>query len=338
MQREPIPLGQVGPPPQPAAASAIAALPVALFGAVMGLSGLALAWRAAHAHFGMPAWIGMGLGWLAILAFAAITVAYAAKALTAFDAVRAEFGHPIAGNMFGTPLISILLLPMLLADASLPLARAVWAAGALGMTVFAWLVVSRWMKGGQQAAHATPAWIVPVVGMLDVPLAVPSLQWQGLHGVTMFALAVGLFFAIPLLTLILSRLVFQAPLPEPLRPSLMIMLAPFAVGFSSYVTATGGIDGFATALYMLMLFMFAVLAGRLRNLPVCSPFRVSWWAVSFPLAASASAALRYAAHAGDVFADAIAIVLLGVATFVIAGLLLRTVWGIARGELRTLIG
>lgn len=329
-----------GPLVRPAttAGSSVSALPVAMFGSVMGLAGLALAWRAAHALFGAPAWAGEGLRWISILAFAAMTLAYAVKTATAFDAVRAEFLHPIAGNMFGTPLISLLLLPMLLADLNLPLARSVWTVGAIGMGVFAWFAVSRWMKGEQQAAHATPAWIIPVVGMIDVPLALPSLQWQGLHGVMMFALSVGLFFAVPLMTLILSRLIFQTPMPMPMRPSLMIMAAPFSVGFSSYVITTGRVDDFAQALYMLMLFMLAVLFGRLRNLPTCSPFRVSWWAVSFPLAASATAALHYAGQAQNVFTDGVALLLLGIASFVILGLLLRTLSGIIRGELRTLIG
>lgn len=314
----------------------LAYLPVALFGSVMGLAGLALAWRQAHAHFGAPLWVAQGIGALALAAFAVLSIAYGIKLFGSFASVRSEFNHPIAGNMFGTLLVSLLLLPMLLADASLPLARAMWAVGALGMAVFAWLAVTRWMSVQQNHAHATPAWIIPVVGMIDVPLAVPSLQLDGLHGVMLFALAVGLFFAIPLFTLIFSRLVFQEAMPDALQPSLLILVAPFAVGFSAYVTTTGQVDTFAGALYMLMLFMLAVLLGRLRHLGSCCPFRVSWWAVSFPLAASAGAALRYASAADNVYADGIALVLLAGATLVILGLLLRTLSGIARGQLRTL--
>ena len=318
--------------------SSIASLPIALFGSVMGLAGLSLAWRAAHGLFGVPTWIGDSIGWLAMLAFVAMAGAYGIKAWTAFDGVRAEFNHPIAGNMFGTPLISLLLLPIPLAGISLSLARATWAAGAIGMTVFAWFAVSRWMQGRQNPAHATPAWIVPVVGMIDVPLALPSLQWPDLSGVMMFALAVGLFFAIPIFTMIFSRLIFQEPMPAALQPSLLIMVAPFAVGFSSYAITTGRIDDFAQAMYMLMLFMLAVLIGRLRNLPTACPFRLSWWAVSFPLSASAGAALRYAGHARNGYADGIAMLLLAIASIVILGLLVRTLLGMMRGELRTLAG
>jgi tellurite resistance protein len=87
---------------------------------------------------------------------------------------------------------------------------------------------------------------------------------------------------------------------------------------------------------MLMLFVLAVLLGQLRNLLVCCPFRVSWWAVSFPIAASAIAALRFAAAEPGSVADVIALALLALATTVIAGLFARTLFGLARGELRTL--
>ncbi|PFH04627.1 tellurite resistance protein [Collimonas sp. PA-H2] len=314
----------------------MAYLPVSLFGSVMGLSGLAVAWRMAHAHFGVPQWAGEYIGYAAMLSFAAMAIGYGVKLLSSFGSVRAEFNHPIAGNLFGTPLISLLLLPILLADISLPLARVLWMLGAVGMTAFAWLIVSRWMRVQQNATHATPAWIVPVVGLLDVPLAVPSLHLQSMHGVMMFALAVGLFFAIPLFTMIFSRLMFHETMPAALQPSLLILVAPFSVGFSSYVTTTAQVDAFAEALFMLMLFVLAVLAGRLRHLRSCCPFRVSWWSVSFPLAASATAALRYAGYAQNAYADGIAMFLLAFATVAILGLLVRTLYGVFRGELRAL--
>lgn len=318
-------------------AGALSYLPVALFGSIMGLTGLAVSWRLAHAHFGIPSWIADAIGTIALAAFVALAVGYFIKAMTSFDQVRNEFMHPVAGNLFGTPLISILLIPLLLADQHLMLARVIWSIGAIGMTLFAWLIVMRWISVRQKPAHATPAWIVPVVGMIDIPLAVPALGWaDDLHGFMVFATAVGLFFAVPLFTMILSRLMFEEPLPDALQPTLMILVAPFAVGFSAYTATTGSVDGFATSLYMLMPFVLAVLLVRLRHLSSCCPFRVSWWSVSFPLAASAGAALKYAAFARHPVADAIAVLLLALASLVIAVLFVRTIWGITRGELRTL--
>ncbi len=311
-------------------------LPVGLFGSVMGLTGLSVAWDLARSQYGAPTWIAPAVGALAVLAFVLMLVGYGVKLVTAPAAVGREFHHPIAGSLFGTILISLLLLPIVLAPFALRLAQILWAIGAVGMVLFAWLIVSRWMSDRQQVAHATPAWIIPLVGMLDIPLALPVLGLPPMHGLMVLALAVGLFFAVPLFTLIFSRLLFEPPLPDALKPTLLILVAPFAVGSSAYAVTARQTDLFAEALYMLTLFVLAVLVGQLRNLPLCCPFRVSWWAVSFPLAASSISALRFAGAEPGVITDSIAFALLALATVIIGTLLARTVLGLCRGELRTL--
>jgi tellurite resistance protein len=318
------------------AGSALEYLPVGLFGSVMGLTGLSVAWRFAGARYGFPPLISEAIGIIAVATFIVLAIAYLTKAATAPGKVVAEFHHPIAGNLFGTIPISLLLLPVVIAPVNLLVAQVMWFIGAVAMAVFAWLIVDRWMSDRQQVAHATPAWIIPVVGLLDVPLAVPVLDLPPMHGVMMFGLAVGLFFAVPLFTVIFSRLVFEPPMPDAMLPSLLILIAPFAVGFSTYAVTVGQVDRFAEALFMLTLFLLSVLLGRLRQLRACCPFRVSWWAVSFPLAASSIAALRFAAANPSAITDAIALVLLALATVTIAGLLIRTLAGVAAGELRTL--
>lgn len=99
-------------------------LPVSFFGATMGLTGLSVAWRLAGSSFGAPEWISTLIATLAVLSFIGISVGYAVKVAFAPDNVRAEFRHPIAGNLFGTALISMLLLPIVIAPWNLPWARA----------------------------------------------------------------------------------------------------------------------------------------------------------------------------------------------------------------------
>ncbi|MEG3086920.1 SLAC1 anion channel family protein [Sphingomonas sp. PB4P5] len=313
-------------------------LPVGLFAGVMGLCGLSIAWKMAAAVYGAPSWIAVATAVVAAAAFILLAIAYLAKASSAPDAVRAEFQHPLAGNLFGTIPISLLLLPMLLPSEALWVARALWAFGAAGMLGFAWLIVRRWMTVRQHVEHATPAWIVPVVGVLDVPLAVPHLGLPQSHGLMVACLAVGLFFAIPLFTMIFSRLLFEEPMAPASQSSLLILVAPFAVGLSAYVAVTGRVDLFAEGLYGLMLFILTILLERLRYLPQCCPFRVAWWAVSFPLAACAGASITFAQARPGVLQDVIAVATLGLASVVIAGLLVRTVVGILRGEMRQLSG
>ncbi len=316
-------------------------LPIGLFGSVMGLTGLSIAWRLAHGVFSAPLWAADAIGAVAMAAFIAVAIGYGIKIATARQSVIDEFHHPIAGSLFGTLFISLLLLPILLAPMNLLLARTLWVLGAVGMMVFAWVIVSRWMSERQQAAHATPAWIVPVVGLLDVPLAIPALGFDpvyatSLHQLMVMDLAVGLFFAIPLFTMIFSRLLFEPSMPDALQPTLLILVAPFAVGYSTYTVTNGTSDLFAQTLYMLTLFMLALLLGRLRKLPSCCPFRFAWWSVSFPLAASAIACLRYAAFAPGWITYAVAIATLALATLAILALFVRTLLGLARGELHTL--
>ncbi len=314
----------------------LAYLPVALFGSVMGLTGLSVAWMLGSELFGVDVVIGQALAIVACATFLVLAVGYAIKATTAFDAVRAEFRHPVAGSLFGTIFVSLLLLPIVIAPVALSLARGIWCFGCLGMVVFAVSIVVRWTSRRQEMKHATPAWIIPVVGMLDIPLAMRALGFSSLHGVMILGLAIGLFFAIPLFTLIFSRLVFEEPIPDALQPTLFILAAPFSVGVSAYVATTGQTDLFAQALYVLGLFMLVVLIGRIRFLGQCCPFRVAWWAVSFPLSATAIAALRIDLALHSRTTGAIAAVLLGAATLLIAYLFVRTWLGVFRGDLKRL--
>lgn len=313
-------------------------LPVALFGSVMGLTGLSSAWDLAHQLYDVPTWVAKLIGGSAILFFILVSLGYITKAVTGYKAVRAEFNHPIAGNLFGTLFISLLLIPIPLASYSLELSKVIWLVGTVGMIVFAWAIILRWLGARQQPSHATPAWIVPVVGLIDIPLAVPALQLQGVDQLLLFSLSLGLFFAIPLFTLIMARVMFEEPMGVSLQPSLMILLAPFAVGFSAYVTVVGKIDLFASALYMLTLFMLTVLVGRLRHLALSCPFRLSWWSVSFPLAAASVAALRYASHVPNVFTHSVALILLISVTGLLLVMTALTLASLFRGGLQRLVG
>ncbi|WP_281366324.1 hypothetical protein [Paraburkholderia fynbosensis] len=98
----------------------------------------------------------------------------------------------------------------------------------------------------------------------------------------------------------------------------------------------GGHDLFAQALYMLTLFLLAVLFGQMRYLASCCPFRLAWWAVSFPLLAPAICSLKVAAESPGRFTNSVALLLLGVASLVILGIFVRTLKGLLSGELRTL--
>jgi tellurite resistance protein len=312
-------------------------LPVALFGSVMGLVGISVAWRLAHQYFGAPLWASAALGNLAIIDFVAMSVAYGTKLTLSPKAVKAEFAHPVAGNFFATFFVSLLLLPIVVAPMALNVARVIWCVGAAGMVGFAVLIIDRWLSDlQQQHVHAIPAWILPVIGMLDVPAALPSLGMPELRWVIVLGFAVGMFFAIPLFTLIMARLIFEPPMPKPLQPTLLILVAPASVGLSAYLTVTGSVDLFAECLFFVSVFLLALLIGRMRFFIRACPFKVGWWAVSFPLAACMIGSIKMAMYYKSQLADLYALVVLGFGTIAIVYLIGRTLFGVARGELRTL--
>ncbi len=125
--------------------------------------------------------------------------------------------------------------------------------------------------------------LAPEVVLTDPPKdiagldgALPALGIGHASDMMRLGLAVGMLLTIPIFALVFSRLVLEPPLPVALEPSLLIPVAPFAVNTSTYVATTGAVDLFAKSLCYLTDFLLAVLAGRLRHLTVCCPFKVGW--------------------------------------------------------------
>ena len=321
MQTPSVPLSASALPAR--APASVRNLPVNLFASVMGLCGLALAWRLAHGSVGAPAFIGEAIGALALSVFVLLSVGYMAKLVKHPDAVCAEFHHPVAGNFFGTIAISVLLLSAVAGPYSAGAAQGLWTVGVVATLALCFAAVSRLLKGQVDASNTVPAWIVPCVATLDIPVtgAHMPMAWAG--EVNLLAGAVGAVLALVLLTLIIGRLVHREPLPPAMAPAYMILLAPFAVGFLAYANIVGGIDRFAALLFYFALFMFAVVAPKVFRPGV--PFTPGWWAISFPMAALANAALQYAEFRASGPLWVIAVVLLGALSIALAVLTVRTV-------------
>lgn len=297
-------------------------LPVNLFASVMGLAGLALAWRLAHAKLGAPAWIGEAVGVAAIGVFLLLSLAYLAKLLRHPDAVHAEFHHPIVGNFFGTIVIAVLLLAAVVEPYSQLVASVTWTLGSLATFALCYIVVSRLLKGQVDASHAMPAWLIPCVATLDIVVTGSHMPMAWAPELNLLASAVGAVLALVLFSMIVSRLVHQQPLPPAMTPSLMILMAPFALGFLAYSSIVG-IDRFAALLFYFALFMFAVVVPKLLR-PGAS-FSTAWWAVGFPMAALVNAAIRYADFRQSAALEVLAIMLLAALSLVLAILAMRTI-------------
>jgi tellurite resistance protein len=69
--------------------------------------------------------------------------------------------------------------------------------------------------------------------------------------------------------------------------------------------------------------------GKLHKLP----FALSWWALSFPIAALTIATLLFAERTGSIAHEMLGLGLWGLLAAIVAGLVLRTALAIAREEI-----
>ena len=306
-------------------------LPVSLFGGIMGLCGLSFAWRIAHEIWQTPVIISEISGLMAVLAFIILTVTYLLKCTRYMPLVKTEFNHPTSICFFATFIISLLLLPGVLLHYSPQLALGLWCIGAILMFLFAWLVLKKWLDHQQDPGNASPAWVLPVVGTLDVPIIGNHFSFPGSREICLLFFGIGLLFAVILLVIIISRLFFQPPLPEPVQPTLLILTGPFALAFTSYIGLSGTQDITAAVFLYFNLFLLLLLASKILLIPKSCPFRVSWWSVSFPLAATTIATLNYTRHTMAIGHQLVAGLLLTVTTFVIGYLLILTITKIIKG-------
>ncbi len=329
----------VPPEPSPNPNPFLTALPISSFAMVMGLSGLALVWgRVANMGWmeGVAHSVAAGLAGLVGLTFLVLFALYARKWSRNHRQVAEEWQHPVKSSFFAAVSISFALVATVALGAFAPLALPLWLIGAVLQVLAMTMVVNAWVhRETMQPGHATPAWFIPAVGNVVIPLAGVRL---GFLEVSWWFFAVGLLFWVVLLTVVMHRLLFVQPaLPERLVPTLCIFLAPPAVGFLSWLQLTGQhpgsveLDGVGHGLFGIALFFALFLATQLHRFARL-PFYLSWWAFSFPTAAFTTATLVYAQFVPTLAMTILAGVMVVVATTLILWLLVRTIVAVVRRE------
>ncbi|MCS6883168.1 MAG: SLAC1 anion channel family protein [Oscillochloridaceae bacterium] len=310
--------------------------PISFFASVLGMTGATIALQRAERFLGLPFAIS-GIVLVASLAiFLVVATFYTLKAIRYPEAVKREFAHPVKINFFPTISISMLLFGIAFMRLNSDVSRLFWMAGAALHIGFTIAILSAWMQRTTlQPQHANPAWFIPVVGNIIVPIA--GVEHAPAE-VSWFFFSIGLIFWLVLLTIVLYRIIFYPPLAERLRPTLFILIAPPAVGFISYLrlmehdVSGFTLDSFARVMYYVALFIFILLLTQARYF-VTLPFYLSWWAYSFPVAAIAIATIVMASRTNlPVFQGLAYGLLIGLGALIIV-LLFRTVMAIVQRKI-----
>lgn len=311
--------------------SRLAFLPISFFAMVMGLSGLTIAWEKAQHVYGLALGISLPLQLLTAGVFGLLLVLYLGKFALHRQQVMQEVMHPVKLSFFPTISISLLLLAVVFLPVSTRIAQPLWIAGAGLHLLFTLFVLNSWMHHEHfQVQHSNPAWFIPAVGNVLVPVAGMPL---GYVDVSWFFFSIGMLFWIVLMTMIFYRILFHTPIDARLMPTLFILIAPPAVGFLAYMKLNGGeLDGFGRFLYFAGLFLTLLLFSQLGRF-VRLQFALSWWAYSFPTAAITIATFLMYEKSGNTFYLGLATVLLAILTGVVGLLLVRTGMAVAKGKI-----
>jgi tellurite resistance protein len=304
--------------------------PVSFFAIVMGMTGLSIALQQGQQLVPQLGSAGFVVAILSSLIFLVLCVLYLAKLIRSPAAVRAELSHPVKMSFGAAFSVSMVLLSIAL-YAHYPVVS-LWLLiiGSVLHLAFTLYVLNSWIYQSHfEIHHISPAWFIPVVGNILVPVAAVT---HGVQEASWFYFSIGILFWLVLFTIIINRMIFHNPLANKLLPTLFILIAPPAVGFIAYVKLTGEIDSFARVLYYAALFLTLLLFMQLPRF-IRLPFFLSWWAYSFPLAAITISTLVMYRHTNDVFFKALGLLLMILLCLVIAGLVIRTVIAIYRHQI-----
>src|SRR5690625_2256297 len=260
--------------------------PIALFASVMGLAGTTFAIKQYESMYSLNSVVSTIVFSITIAMFIIVTGIFLYRLIRYPNDIKEELNHPVKTNFFGAIVISFLMLGLVFYDMNETISFVLWLIGALiqlFLTLF--LLTDLMWKQTLKIEQFNPVWFIPIVGNIVVPLA--GVYHVGVE-INILYFSLGIIFSIIYFTLFMNRMFFKGPLPNMLRPTVFILLAPPAIGFMSYVKIFGEANAFAFILYGFAFYLGLLLLFQIKYYLKVS-FFVSWWAMLFPTAAVTNA-------------------------------------------------
>ena len=295
--------------------------PVMMYAIVMGMSGLTITYQKAHLWLGVPEIIGIILMYITTFLFLIISFFYVQKLFRFNSEVKKEFTHPVRINFFAAISISIIMLSIIYKEYNPLLSATMWYPGTLLHLYLTMYTVSFWINQNQQLDHSNPAWFIPIVGNVLIPVGGAGIVS---NDVLMYFFSVGMFFWFVLFSIIFNRIIFHNQLASKFMPTLFILIAPPAVGFIAYFKMFGVMDTFATFLFNIAVFFTLLVAFMYRNF-LKIKFFISWWAFVFPVAAMSIASMLLYHIKGGVLLYGFAYCMVVVTTIIIGIVTYQTI-------------
>jgi len=303
--------------------------PITMFATTMGMGGFTIMYQKAAEVLGFPHIIGNTLLYIVTALFLIISGFYIIKFITHPSEVKKEWNHPIRINFFAAISISMLILAIIHKPEFHASAQAFWVAGTVIHFFLTLHTIKFWINSNQELAHSNPAWFIPIVGNVLVPVGGVGFASTGL---LMYFFSVGIFFWIVLFAILLNRIIFHHQLPAKFMPTLFIFIAPPSIAFIAYFKMFGHYDdAFALILFNLAVF-FTVLVAFMYNNFIKIKFFISWWAFTFPLAAMSIASILMYSKTKDTMLMYLSYTMVTVTTIVILVVVFQTIKNMFKHE------
>jgi len=303
--------------------------PIMMYAIVMGMSGLTITYQKAALWLNFPHIIGSSLMYLTTAIFVGVSITYGMKLFTYASAVKNEFSHPVRINFFAAVSISMLMLAIIYKEEFPTVSAIFWYPGVLLHFYLTMHTIAFWIKDNQELSHSNPAWFIPIVGNVLIPVG--GIGFAS-NGVLMYFFSVGIFFWIILFSLILNRIIFHHQLAVKFMPTMFILIAPPAVGFIAYFKLFGVIDTFAMMLFNLALFFTFLVAFMYKSF-LKIQFFISWWAFVFPIAAMAISSMLMYHVLNDFALMMLSYVMIAATTVIILIVIYQTVLHMTKNEI-----
>ena len=303
--------------------------PIMMYAIVMGMSGLTIMYQKAAQWLVFPNMIGTMLMYITTLIFFIVSFIYISKYMKYSMAIKKEFSHPVRINFFAAISISMLMLAIIYKEHYPTISACFWYPGAVLHFYLTMHTISFWINHNQELDHSNPAWFIPIVGNVLVPVAGVGFAS---HGLLMYFFSVGIFFWVILFAILLNRIIFHHQLAVKFMPTMFILIAPPAVGFIAYFKMYEVVDMFAMMMFNIALFFTLLVAFMYKNF-LKIKFFISWWAFVFPLAAMAISSMLMYKHSNDFMLLVLSYTMVAITTLVISIVLYQTIIHMKKAEI-----
>ncbi len=221
-----------------------------------------------------------------------------------------DLKHPVLSNFYATIAIAMLVLAAdsIVINKNMLLGEIFWFVGTL-LTIFFGILTPYLMFKGEHVKldHINPAWFIPPVGLIVIPVAgsliipyVSGGMQEFVIFLNYFGWGAGFFIYLSLSAIAMYRFILHHPLPNTLAPTIWINLGPIGVGTvaltnlvknSSFITVKEPFFVFGFLLWGFGIWwtIMAITLTLYYIKKLKLPYAMSWWAFTFPLGAYVSA-------------------------------------------------